>query len=117
MKFAINKNRIRFDIAVGISSIDHYDNDLTFKDLCKKADTALQKSIDSDRGDIVSHCKDSQNTDEPGKKVQHDYFLNKSLPFIIDGNFKKIPDEHLDHIMGVLKPFIRYATLKESASK
>ena len=117
MKFAINKNRIRFDIAVGISSIDHYDNDLTFKDLCKDADTALQKSIDSNTGDIVSHCNESQNTDEPGKKVQHDYFLNKSLPFIIDGNFKKIPDEHLDHIMGILKPFIRYASLKESASK
>jgi len=39
------------------------------------------------------------------------------LPFIIDGNFKKIPDDHLDHIMGILKPFIRYAALKDSASK
>lgn len=117
MKFAINKNKIRFDIAVGISSIDHYDNDLTFKDLCKNADTALQKSIDSNKGDIVSHCKDNQTDAGSGKKVQHDYFLNKSLPFIIDGNFKKIPDDHLDHIMGILKPFIRYADLKDSTSK
>ena len=117
MKFAINKNKIRFDIAVGISSIDHYDNDLTFKDLCKNADSALQKSIDSNKGDIVTHCKDSQNDAGSGKKVQHDYFLNKSLPFIIDGNFKKIPDDHLDHIMGILKPFIRYTSLKDSTSK
>ena len=117
MKFAINKNRLRFDIAVGISSIDHYDNDLTFIELCKNADTALQKSIDSNKGDIVSHCKDSQTAVESGYKLQHDYLLNKSLPFIIDGNFKKIPDDHLDHIMGILKPFIRYAALKDSASK
>ena len=117
MKFAINKNKIRVDIAVGISSIDHYDNDRTFKDVCKNADTALQESIDTDKGDIVTHCKDSQTDAGSGKKVQQDYLLNKSLPFIIDGNFKKIPDDHLDHIIGILKPLIRYAALKDSTSK
>jgi diguanylate cyclase (GGDEF)-like protein len=117
MKFAINKNRMRFDIAVGISSIDHRDNDLSFNELCNTADIALQESIDSNTGDIISHCKDSQTTAGAGQKVQQDYFLNRSLPFIIDGNFKRIPDDHLDHIMGILKPFIRYATLKENASK
>jgi diguanylate cyclase (GGDEF)-like protein len=117
MKFAINKNKIRVDIAVGISSIDHTDKDLRFKELCMNADSALQKSINSKYGDIISHCNGSQTDAEPDKKVQYDYFLNKSLPFIIDGNFKKIPDEHLDHIMGILKPFIRYAAIKDSASK
>ncbi len=117
MKFAINKNRLRFDIAVGISSLDHSDTNLSFKDLCLKADTALQKSIDSNTGDIVSDCNDGQTDSEPGKKVQHDYFLSKSLPYIIDGNFQKIPDDHLDHIIGILKPFIRYAALKNRATE
>lgn len=116
MKFAINKNKIRVDIAAGISSIDRNDKDLSFKDLCMNADTALQKSINSNNGDIVCHCNDSQTDAESGKKVQHDYFLNKSLPYIIDGNFQKIPDDHIDHIMGILKPFIRYAAVKDSAS-
>ena len=116
MKFAIDKNNIRVDIAVGISSIDRNDNDLTFKDLCMNADAALQKSIDSNNGDIVSHCNNNQTDAESGKKVQHDYLLNKSLPYIIDGNFQKIPDDHINHIIGILKPFIRYATLKDSAS-
>jgi len=116
MKFAINKNKIRVDIAAGISSIDRNDNDLSFEELCMNADAALQKSMNSNNGDIVCHCNDNQTDVQPVKNVQHDYFLDKSLPFIIDGNFRKIPDDHLDHIMGILKPFIRYAALKDSAS-
>jgi diguanylate cyclase (GGDEF)-like protein len=117
MKFAINKNRLRFDIAVGVSSLDHDDSNISFHDLCMKADTALQKSIDTNNRDIVSHCKDKQTDAESGKKVQQDYFLSKSLPYIIDGNFRRIPDDHLDHIMSILKPFIRYATLKDNNTK
>ena len=117
MKFAINKNKLRFDIAVGISSLDKDDTKPSFNDLCMKADTALQKSIDSSDRAIVSHCTDGKGNAEPGVKVQYDYFLNKSLPYIIDGNFKKIPDDHLKHIMGILKPFIRYASLKDSSNQ
>lgn len=117
MKFLINKNKLRFDIAVGISSLDHNDNNLSFNDLCMNAETALQKSRNSDNRDIVSRCNDEQTDARPGIKVQHDYFLNKSLPHIIDGNFQKIPDDHLDHIIGILKPFIRYATLRDSATE
>jgi diguanylate cyclase (GGDEF)-like protein len=116
MKFLINKNKLRFDIAVGISSLDHNDKNLSFNDLCMNAESALQKSSNSDNRDIVTRCNDDQADARPGIKVQQDYFLNKSLPYIIDGNFQKIPDDHLDHIIGILKPFIRYATLKDSAT-
>ena len=114
MNFVINKNKIQVDIAAGISSIYLTDTDLSFTELCKRADTALQESINSHSGEITS-CRDkSQTNADSENKVQHDYFLNKSLPFIIDGNFQKIPNDHLDHIMGILKPFIRYATLKNN---
>ncbi len=114
MFFVINKHKVQIDIAAGISSIDLNDKDLSFNELCTRADTALQKSIDSDSGDISNH--QDENPSDSEIKVQYDYFLNKSLPFIVDGNFHKIPDDHLDHVMGILKPFIRYATLKDSTS-
>ena len=116
MAFVINKHKIQVDIAAGISSIDLEDKNLSFKELCMRADTALQKSIDSDSGDISSYYDEAQSDADTDKKVQYDYFLNKSLPYIIDGNFSKIPDDHLDHVIGILKPFIRYASLKDSAS-
>ena len=116
MKFAINKSRLRYDIAVGISSLDHDDSNPSFQELCMKADAALQKSTDTNNRDIVTRCNDSQVDDASDKKVQYDYFLSKSLPYIIDGNFRKIPDDQLNHIMGIIKPFIRYAALKDSSN-
>ncbi|MDX2477347.1 MAG: response regulator [Gammaproteobacteria bacterium] len=118
MSFVINKHKIQVSIAAGISSIDHEEKDLGFSKLCLRAESALQNSIDGDTGDISSYHDDSDTEVDTGtdKKVQYDYFLNKSLPYIIDGNFSKIPDDHLDHVMGILKPFIRYASLKNSSS-
>lgn len=118
MSFVINKHKIQVSIAAGISSIDHEEKDLGFSNLCLRAESALQNSIDGDTGDISSYHDDSDTEVDTGtdKKVQYDYFLNKSLPYIIDGNFRKIPDDHLDHVMGILKPFIRYASLKNSSS-
>ncbi len=112
MTFVIRKNKVQVDIAAGISSIDLDNKDIGFDELCSRADTALQKSIDSDSEDITGHNDDTKADTGTDKKVQYDYFLNKSLPYIIDGNFSKIPDDHLNHVMGILKPFIRYASLK-----
>ena len=112
MSFVIDKHKIRVDIAAGISSIDLEDKDLSFNELCMRADAALQKAIDDNSADITSDYDENQPDTEVDNKVQQDYFLNKSLPFIIDGNFSKIPKDHLDHVMKILKPFIRYASLK-----
>ncbi|MBT8119427.1 MAG: hypothetical protein KJN89_06875 [Gammaproteobacteria bacterium] len=65
----------------------------------------------------IAPLKIAKSKTEPGVIVQYDYFLKRSLPYIIDGNFRKIPDDHLDHVMGILKPFIRYAALKDSSSQ
>ena len=118
MSFVINKHKIQVSIAAGISSNAHEDKDLGYSKLCLRAESALQNSIDGDTGDISSYHDDSgaEVDTDTDKKVQYDYFLNKSLPYIIDGNFSKIPDDHLDHVMGILKPFIRYASLKDSSS-
>ncbi len=118
MSFVINKHKIQVGIAAGISSIDPDDKNLSFSELCQRADTVLQKTISDDIGDILSYHEDSHEdtAEDTDSKVQYDYFLNKSLPYIIDGNFSKIPDDHLDHVMGILKPFIRYASLKDSSS-
>ena len=113
MTFVINKHRIQVGIAAGISSIDLNNKDIGFNELCSRADSALQVSIKSNSDDITGHNNEEQADTDSDNKVQYDYFLNKSLPYIIDGNFSKIPDEHLDHVMGILKPFIRYASLKD----
>lgn len=117
MTFVINKNRVQVDIAVGIASIDLDDKDLSFDELCDRADAALQKSIINDNGEVTSYSDDSQVESNVNKKIQYDYFLNKALPYIVDGNFQKIPDAHLEHVMGILKPLIRYVNLKDNASK
>lgn len=116
MSFVINKHKVRVDIAAGISSIDAEDKNLSFSELCARADSALQEALDGDSGDISSYNENNQANEKTDKKVQVDYFLNKSLPYIIDGNFSKIPNDHLDHVMKILKPFIRYASLKDSDS-
>ena len=115
MSFVINKHKIRVDIAAGISSVDLKDKELSFDELCKRADVALQHAIENNETNFIYQDEVHSDTDSD-KKVQHDYFLSKSLPFIIDGSFSKIPDEHLDHVMKILKPFIRYASLKDSTS-
>lgn len=114
MTFVINKNKIRVDIAAGIASINADDDNISFDTLCSRAESALQKAINSDKTDISAYYE--EEPDEADNKVQYDYFLNKSLPFIVEGSFHKIPDEHLDHVMGILRPFIRYATLKDGTS-
>lgn len=116
MAFVINENKVHVNISAGISSIDLSNEDLDFDTLCTRADTALQTAINSDSEDISSYHDETMAEDDTNKKVQYDYFLNKSLPYIIDGNFSKIPDEHLHHVMGILKPFIRFASIKDSAS-
>ncbi|NOQ90675.1 MAG: response regulator, partial [Gammaproteobacteria bacterium] len=105
MSFIINKHKIQVSIAAGISGIDPENRELSFADLCTRADDALQKSIDSDSTDISSYHDSARADRTADKKVQYDYFLNKSLPHIIDGNFSNIPDDHLDHVMKILKPF------------
>ncbi len=114
MAFVIDKQKIRVDIAAGIFSIDLKGKELSFNELCMRADTALQKAVDGESGNIPSYY-DEAHTDTD-KKVQYDYFLTKSLPYIVDGNFHKIPDDHLDHVMSILRPFVRYVTVKDSAS-
>lgn len=116
LKFAIDKHRIRVYIAAGIASIDLSDKDISFKELCLRADTALQKSTENNGGEISIYRDETQTDAQSDKKVQYDYFLSKSLPYIVDGNFHNIPDDHLDHVMSILKPFIRYVAVKDSAS-
>jgi two-component system, cell cycle response regulator len=115
MTFVINQNRIHVDIAAGIASIDFNNPDPGFDELYQRADSALQESINNNN---VITCDDeiTESDTEADKKEHHDYLLSKSLPFIIDGNFNKIPDDHLTHVMKILQPFIRYASLKDSSS-
>ena len=115
MAFIANKNKIQVDIAAGISSITQDDSELAFNELCQRAEAALQKAIDSN-DEHISNYEPAHTDSDSSKTVQYDYFLNKSLPYIIDGNFSKIPDDHLEHVMKILKPFVRYAAVKDSAS-
>ncbi len=117
MTFVINQHKIRVDIAAGISSISADDNELAFQDLCARAESALQQSMNSNSTTISSYFDETAEESNDDKTVQHDYFLSKSLPFIVEGNFHKISDKHLAHVMGILKPFIRYASLKEPLNK
>ena len=114
MAFVVNKQKIRVDIAAGIFSVDLKDKESGFNDLCMRADAALQKAVNAENGNIVSYYEEASA--DANKKVQYDYFLAKSLPYIVDGNFHKIPDDHLDHVMSILRPFVRYVAVKDSAS-
>lgn len=115
MAFITNKHKIQVDIAAGVSSIGEDDAELGFNGLCKRAETALQKAINSE-GETIESFEGVSAGNDTDKKVQYDYFLSKSLPYIVDGNFHKIPDDHLDHVMSILKPFVRYVAVKDNAS-
>ncbi len=114
MKFITKKNQIRVDIAAGISSLGLNSKELCFNELCTRADSALQKAINGNSGNIASYhdesCLDTDN------KTQYDNALRESLPYIIDGNFHKVTDENLTHVVSVFKPFMQYAAVKTGNS-
>lgn len=114
MKFITKNNQIRVDIAAGISSIGLNDNALDFNEHCKRANTVLQVAINTNSEMVLSYYDDADlDTD---KTVQPDDVLSKSLPHIINGNFHKVTDEHLSYMMGILKPFMKYAAVKTGTS-
>ncbi len=49
-------------------------------------------------------------------EIQYENDLRETLPCIIDGNFHKVTDEDLTHVVSVFKPFMQYAAIKTGAS-
>jgi len=114
MTFVTRKNQIQVDIAAGVSSISQNNKELDFKELCMMADAALQKAIDGESGNIA--CYYDETAPDADEKVPYDFALSESLPHIIDGNYQKVSDERLAHVISILKPFMKYAAVKSAAS-
>lgn len=115
MKFVTNKNRIHVDLAAGISGIG-LSREVDFKELCLRADAALQKVIDS-RSKNISRYQDRACLEtDVNKEVMRNDALSESLPHIIDGNFHKVADDRLVHVISILKPFMKYAAVKTGTS-
>lgn len=116
MAFITKNKQIQVDIAAGISSIGLNNKDIEFKELCMRADTALQKAINDKSENIASYHDESILDTDTSNAVQYDYVLNESMPYIIDGNFHKVTDERLAYVMKILKPFMKYAAIKTGTS-
>ena len=116
MTFITDNNKIQVDIAAGIASIGLSNKKLCFNELCMRADTALQKAIDGENGNILSYHDEACPDTDTNKKAPYDKAMNESLPHIIDGNFHKVTDEQLTHVMSILKPFMKYAAVKTGTS-
>lgn len=114
--FITDKNKIQVDIAAGISSTGLNNKELSFNELCLRADTALQKAINGNSENISSYDDKAHLDAEATKKVQYDKALSESLPYIMDGKFHKVTDDNLSCVMSIFKPFMKYAAVKTGTS-
>jgi diguanylate cyclase (GGDEF)-like protein len=116
MTFIVNNNEIHVDIAAGISSIGENSRTLDFKEFCSRSEIALQNALESDSENISIHYDESDHFMEAEKKVRYDKVLTKSLPYIIEGDFHKVTDENLAHVISIFKPLMKYAAIKTGTS-
>jgi diguanylate cyclase (GGDEF)-like protein len=112
MTFVTKKNQIKVDIAAGISSIDLNNKQQAFNELCMMADATLKKAINSKGGSILTYCDEADLVAVAENKVHQNNALHESLPYIIDGEYQKVTDERLVHVISILKPFMQYASVK-----
>ena len=102
--FDTGKERLRVNFVAGFSS-PLLTDELTYEDMEKQADNALQRVLASDESMV---CFDDEIIAEEPPLVVTEQDIEQAFAHILAGNFYLIPEEHLPTVLERLAPFMQY---------
>lgn len=138
--FIIGDDRLKITLAVGLNSSDDYNHEIAFNYLCFKAERALHASLLNNKNNIIrgdelahemQHHEELKQTNssheelaEPTGELPIDRSVNKNIikenyyiTEIINGDFERIPTQHIEHLIKPLESFLNYAYKHIQCSK
>lgn len=124
LAFEKGKVAIRIRMAVGISSTDSFDDQLSFESLRVQAENALQLSLEQPTAPIVrfdetyeKRCIEegrektvaTEQSVAVKRSITDDSEVSKYFASIMAGDFDKVPAYYLEAMVGPLQKFLEYA--------
>ena len=131
LAFEMGDYTIRINLAVGLNSTEGYNHQVTFSDLSQQTEDALKVSLQDRECKVVRHDElfsKEQDPDEHSKsssdreqqestrnnltadseKLDMADFSNH-MSAILNGDFEKIPAQHIESMIEPLESFLQYA--------
>ena len=131
LAFEMGNFTIRINLAVGINSTEGYNHQVTFFDLSQQTEDALKVSLQDRECKVVrhdelfskeqesdEHSKSSSNREQQqstrnnltadSEKLDMADFSNH-MSAILNGDFEKIPAQHIESMIEPLESFLQYA--------
>ena len=129
--FEMGDDTIRIKLAAGLNSTEGYNHQITFTELCLQTEKTLQVSLQDRACKVVRHDEifskvqypegygkssadgeqqqstDSNLTADP--KILDTADFSNYMPAIMDGDFDKIPVQHIENMIQPLESFLDYA--------
>ena len=131
LAFEMGDDTIRIKLAAGLNSTEGYNHQITFTELCLQTEKTLQVSLQDRACKVVRHDEifskvqypegygkssadgeqqqstDSNLTADP--KILDTADFSNYMPAIMDGDFDKIPVQHIENMIQPLESFLDYA--------
>ncbi len=111
--FELKGKTLRTELAYGYSSIDCFDKELQFSDICTQADTALKEAVKIKLGNQISAFKSKGRNEVVEKDQTNTVDLWPALTNIVDGDFHLVKDEQIDDLIRCMTAFLEYAKNKQ----
>ncbi|HHJ36320.1 MAG TPA: response regulator [Gammaproteobacteria bacterium] len=105
--FDTGKERIRVNFVAGYTVPDLLE-EIQFSDMLEQADTALQRAISSADEPVVYFDGEPEVEPEVFLPVVTEQDIEQAFANIIDGNYYRIPEQHLVTVVERLAPFMEY---------
>ena len=103
--FDTGKDKIRVNFLAGFTSPD-MSEELEYSELMAQGEEALQRAIDSDSETVVCFADEIEVIEPEPVTTEED--IQQAFELILQGNFYKIPDQHLSAVAERLAPFMQY---------
>jgi len=111
--FELKGKTLRTELAYGYASVDCYDKQAQFSDICTQADTALKEAVNIKLGNQIAAFmgRDGNEVVEKGQASTVD--LWPALTNVVDGDFHLVKDEQIDDLVRCMTAFLEYAKNKQ----
>ncbi|MCK5394578.1 MAG: response regulator, partial [Gammaproteobacteria bacterium] len=111
--FELKGKTLRIELAYGYSSVNCYDRDVQFGDICTQADTALKEAVKIKLGNQIAEFKGQDGSEVVEKSQTNTVDLWPALTNIVDGDFHLVKDEQIDDLIRCMTAFLDYAKEKK----
>ena len=106
--FELKGKTIRTELAYGYSSVNCYDKNVQFTDICMQADNALKEATTIKLGNRIAVFSEKGENVVVEKAQKETVDLWPALTHIVDGDFHLVQDEHMDDLVRCMNAFLRY---------